>query len=317
MDKPVVWIAEPDGFSNPAKVLLEANAQVIYQTINPDQIPQILNACDAFWFRLKFTINRSNLVKNQRCKIIITPVTGLDHMDLDACKEMGIKILSLKGETDFLKDVRATAEHTFALMLSLIRKIVPAVNHTLLGNFNRNLFKGTELYNKTLGIIGFGRLGTMVAQYALVFGMKVKFYDIKEISNPGIGKCEFKNLKDLLAESDIVSLHVDLKTENRNMVNQDFLSKMKKNAILINTSRGALIDENALVQYLLSGHVSGAALDVLADEPNVNYDSTLFNYFKTHDNLIITPHIGGNTEESFEKTELFLVQKLMETFSNV
>jgi D-3-phosphoglycerate dehydrogenase len=309
--RPVIWIGEPDGFSTRAKSILEAYATVIYKEVNSSQLKEVFQNCDAFIFRLGLKIEEQHLLDNQRCKLIATPVTGIDHIDLEACGNKNILILSLKNETEFLNQVRATAEHTFALILSLIRKLVPATKSIEAGSFDRQSFKGSELYQKTLGIIGYGRLGKIVAKYAGAFDMKIIFHDIKLINPERIDHIAV-SLNDLLSKADIVSLHVDANPSNANMVNEIFLNKMKVSAILINTSRGSVVDEAALVTALENKKIAGAALDVVSGEPEVNFDSSLFEYLKLHDNLLITPHIGGNTTESFEKTECFIAEKIIQ-----
>ena len=311
---PVIWLAEPEGFCAEALALLESKAEIRYGV--PDSVRDCFSKCDAFFFRLGFRIHGGDLSENQRCRIIACPVTGLDHIDVEACKRYGIKIISLKGEREFLSGVRATAEHTFALMLACLRNLIPANDSVRSGNFNRDLFRGHELYHKTLGIIGYGRLGRQVARYALAFDMNIMACDIDPEQTDYSTPVVFSNLDHVLSSSDILSLHVDFHDGNHHLVDRIFLEKMKRGAVLINTSRGGIVDEDALLDALESGHLSAAALDVIEGEPDPDMESRLMNYLRTHDNLIITPHIGGNTFESFEKTELFIVHKLLKALNH-
>lgn len=312
--KPVVWVAEPDELAIKSKQLLELKFEVVYQKITASDLKQVFAQCDVLFFKLAFRIHESNLDPHQRCKIIATPVTGLDHIDLTACNRNNIRVISLKGATDFLKGIRATAEHTMALMLCLIRNIVPAANHVSSNQFNRNAFKGTELYQKTLGIIGYGRLGKIVAEYAIAFDMKICCFEINESKHIHHNKIQFCELDTLLAESDIISIHIDLNEGNEGFINKAFFSKIKKGAFLINTSRGNLVIEEDLVDALTSGHLAGAALDVVRNEPEIQFNDPLYHYQKQHDNLIITPHIGGLTVESSEKTEAYIIDQIIASF---
>jgi len=300
--KPVVWVAEPDELAIKNKQLLELNFDVIYQKITASELKQVFTQCDVLFIKLAITIHESN---------IATSVTGLDHVDLAACNRNNIRVISLKGATDFLKGVRATAEHTMALMLCIIRNIVPAANHVSSNQFNRNAFKGTELYQKTLGIIGYGRLGKIVAEYAIAFDMKICCFEIDESKHIQHNKIQFCELDTLLTESDIISVHIDLNEGNEGFINKEFFSKIKKGAFLINTSRGNLVIEEDLVDALKSGQLAGAALDVVRNEPEIQFSDTLYHYHKQHNNLIITPHIGGLTLESSEKTEAYIIDQII------
>lgn len=309
--KPVVWVAEPDGMAIKNKQLLELHFDVIYQKVSSSELIKVFTQCDVFLFKLGHTIQAKDVNLNQRCKIIATPVTGLDHIDLVACNSNNIQVISLKGASDFLKSVRATAEHTMALMLCLIRNIVSAANHVKSNQFNRNQYRGTELYQKTLGIIGYGRLGKIVSEYAIAFGMKICCYEINESKRVHHDNIQFCDLDALLSTSDIISVHVDLNEGNEGFINKKFFSKIKKGAFLINTSRGNLLIEDDLVDALQSGQLSGAALDVVRNESGIQFNDNLYRYHKLHDNLIITPHIGGLTVESSEKTEGFIIEQII------
>lgn len=314
--RPVIWIGEPEGFSTLAKRRMEEHATVIYKKVSIDQLKDVFSNCDVFLFRLGLKIESKDLSKNQRCKIIATAVTGLDHIDISACTENNIRLISLKGEIEFLKDIHATAEFTITLLLSLIRNVVPSANRVSQNQFERDAFRGYELYQKTIGIIGFGRLGKIVSTYAKSFGMKVLIHEKdkdKIVNEDGL---EFVELNKLIKNSDYISLHIDASEENYHLVDNQFLSQMKETAYLINTSRGSLIDEAALVSALEKGQISGAALDVVQGEPNVDFKSPLFTYSKSHSNLLITPHIGGNTFESFEKTECFIADKIIQQLTH-
>ena len=241
---------------------------------------------------------------------IATNTTGLNHVDLDEAAKRKIAVVSLKGEYEFLSDIRATAEHTIGLALALLRKIPAAHNHASAGGWDRYPFKGHELYEQTAGIIGYGRLGKIVAGYFKAFGMKVLVCDPNVADTPDdVLKVQ---LDELVRQSDVISLHVDYRPENNQMIDKSVFDHVKQGAVFINTARGELVNESDLLAALNSGRLAGAALDVVASEhTNSDVRAALVQYTIGNDNLILTPHIGGNTFESHFKTEEFLAQKLL------
>ncbi|MBC8495282.1 hypothetical protein H8D36_03960 [archaeon] len=252
----------------------------------------------------------------RRVSVIVCPVTGLDHIDIETCKELDIKVISLKGEEEFLKKIRATAELTIGLMLSLLRKIPKAAESVNSGIWKRDLYRGNELYSKTIGIIGFGRLGQIIADYALAFGMKVIVHDVIEDMKHTTKQFTFMdNLKTLAASSDVISLHVNYNKKTHHLLDEEFFKSCKPHAYFVNTSRGGIVDEVALLKALEQKWIKGATLDVMQGEPNINTDNPLVKYAIENDNIIIVPHIGGNTYESFEKSELFIADKLVKHVS--
>ena len=309
MSKLKLYIAERNDFSNEVFQELETRFEILDFKENIS-IKEILKQVDIFWFRLAHKLDSTVLDKSTKCKYLLTPVTGIDHIDEKLCNELGIQIICLRGEVDFLKNVRATAEHTIALTLALLRKIHPAVSDVQSGNWNRDNFRGYELYEKKVGILGYGRLGKIVARYFHAFDCEISYFDIEE--KIGDTFCvKLNSIESLFENNDIVSLHIPLNEKTIGIINKDLLQKMKVNSILVNTSRGAIINEIDLIEVLKFKSIKGAALDVLDGEPNIQ-DSELVKYSKTNSNLIITPHIGGNTYESFAKTEKFLADKLVQ-----
>lgn len=302
-----ILVAETLNFSPKAVKGLKELGNVALRDIDKEDLTDALATYDVFWFRLKFRIEEKDFPQTFRCRYILCPVTGLDHIDLAACEKRGIQVLALRGETDFLKTVRATAEHTLGLTLSLLRNVPQAIASVNNGVWNRDLFKGREIFGKKVGIVGVGRLGTITAGFFKAFGAEVYGFDVKDIDKT---VCEPVNrIEDLFATADILSVHVAYNPSTHHLVNEDLLKKMKPNAVLINTARGGVVNSNDLLQALKNKTIAGAALDVLEDEYNTE-SNTLVTYAKRNKNLIITPHIGGNTYESFEKTELFLLEKL-------
>ena len=255
---------------------------------------------------LSIKINKSIMGKMPNLKIIATPTTGLDHIDLEEAVKRKISILSLKGESHFLKTITSTAELAFGMILSLARKVVPANKSVMSGEWNRSEFRGITLHGKTLGVIGKGRLGSMVIRYGKSFGMKTIYADPNVVG--GV------SLTNLLQSSDFISIHVPLNDETKELMSYKNLGFMKKGSYLINTSRGKIIDEKALIDSLESKILSGYATDVLSDELSSNLNnSLLLNYAKDNENVIITPHIGGMTNESRVKTDIFIAKKIRES----
>ena len=305
-----VLIAEPQDFSEGALDLLRAVAAVDLMEVDRPGLEAAVEQYDAVWIRLGHRIDAALVARATRCRVIATAVTGLDHVDLAACGARGIEVLSLRGEVEFLKEVRATAEHTIGLALALIRRLPSAGASVVDGAWDRDRFRGSELYRKTAGIVGVGRLGRIVGSLFGAFGMEVVGVDQGPFDEPGIETAA--SLHDLLARADVVSLHVPLNDDTRHLIGARELLAMKRNAVLINTSRGAVVDDAALVESLRAGTIAGAALDVVEGEPSVGANHPLVRYAREHDNLVITPHIGGNTHESFDKTEVFLAKKVVQ-----
>lgn len=311
-----ILIAEPLDFTPEAVRILEQIGEVHLREIGVDEITKVFQEYDVCWFRLSRKIDRKHLGENPRCRVIATATTGLDHIDIDACEELGIKVVSLKGETEFLKTVRATAELTVALALSLIRHIPQASQSVKDGVWNRDLFRGRELYGKTAGIIGVGRLGSIAAEYFKAFGMDVIGYDTRHDFPLQVAR-RVDSLQELLTVSDVVSIHVDSNESTKNLIGENEFALMKESAILINTSRGGVIDEDSLLNFLKEGKLYGAALDVLQDEPDIDRNHPLITYARENKNLLIVPHLGGNTHESFVKTETFIAGKIVDALEEL
>ncbi len=313
-----ILVAERSCFSEKGLQALSALAPTTALDIPQSELPNAVAAYDVLFVRLGLRVDSQVLQAAPNLIAIATPTTGLDHIDLEAAHRRNIVVLSLKGERAFLETVTSTAEHTFALLLALVRHIPQAVRSVERYEWRRDVFRGMELNGKTFGIIGYGRLGSMVARYALAFGMRVLAYDPYAAYIPeSVERCA--TLQELLRQSDIISLHVDLRPETTALLDEQAFAQMKKGAILVNTARGAVIDEDALLRALENGHLAAAALDVLADEAAVQCGASypLIEYARTHDNLIITPHIGGASQEAIEKADLFLVEKMRRFLHNL
>lgn len=311
--RPKLLIAEPERFSAPALAALRTWADVDLDKVDSAGFRDAFRQYHIVWFRLAHRVTAAHLGTDLRCRIVATPVTGLDHIELEACERVGVQVVSLRGETEFLREIRGTAELTIALALALIRRLPSAAQSVREGFWDRDRFQGTELYGRTGGIVGLGRLGTIVAGYLKAFGMSVLGYDPRP-DFPSAAAEQMPSLPALLERSDVVTLHVNYHPGTRHLLNREALRTVKPGAILINTSRGGVVDETALLESLENGRLAGAALDVVEGEPAVGASHPLVAYARAHENLLLTPHIGGNTRESFEKTELFLAEKVRQTW---
>jgi D-3-phosphoglycerate dehydrogenase len=260
-------------------------------------------------------INKDIIDRGKKLKIIATATTGVDHIDIPYAEKKGIKVMSLRGELGVLEKVTATAEVALGLMIALSRHIVPAAESVRKYEWDRESFEGNELSGKTLGLVGLGRLGTHVARYGKALLMDVIGYDPhvdeKKFHELGVKKVSFE---ELFQQSDVVSLHVNLTEKTEKLVGADALQHMKPSAILVNTSRGQIVDEDAVLKALQNKIIAGYATDVLANEINYHEHFTkdpLVEYAKKHTNCLIVPHIGGMAVEAAWKTRRCMVDKVI------
>jgi len=229
---------------------------------------------------------------------------GVDNVDVEAATRRGVVVLNAPGGNTI-----STAEHAFSLLLAVARKISQADANIRSKNWDKKNFEGVELYNKTLGVIGMGRIGSELSRRAIAFGMRVVAYD------PYLSATRARSLQvelvdeldDLLASADFISLHTPLTAETRHILDAARLQKTKRGVRIINCARGGLIDETALVQALADGHIAGAALDVFEIEP-LPPDSPL----RSAPNLVLTPHLGASTAEAQESVGIEIAQSIRE-----
>ena len=312
MRKPVVINAEPERYSPRARSILNDVAELRELPLGRAALLAALPDADGLIVRLGHRVDDELLAAGPRLRFVATATTGLNHIDLKAAGRRGIAVLSLKGETEFLDTVTATAEHTWGLLLALIRHLPAAAAQASRGHWNRNYLVGRQLSGLTLSIVGYGRLGRIVAGYARAFRMRILAVDPHPLSrDEGIG---YVSLNDALKEADVLSIHVALTPETERLLGSSEFSSMKPGSYLVNSSRGEVLDEGALLFALQSGRLAGAALDVLCNEvpcgARWRSDHPLLTYARAHDNLLITPHIGGATRDSMHQTEEFLAQKI-------
>ncbi len=284
--------------------------------------------CDAISVFIYSQIGSAIMDKLPYLKLIVTRSTGYDHIDISECKKRGISVSNIPSYGD-----RTVAEHTFALMLAISRRIVESVGRTREGNFSLDGLRGFELHGKTLGIFGTGKIGSHVAMLASAFGMHVIAYD--KFPNKKLEK-EYglkyvRSLGVLLKNSDILSIHAPLNKQTHHLFNSKTLAQMKKGAILINTSRGSLVDTSALLDCLDSGSIAYACLDVVEDECDVKEEMQLFSsifrkYYDPkaysvnqkllrHKRVLITPHNAFNSDEAVQSVLAVTCQSLNSFFA--
>ena len=292
--------------------LLEANFDVVYAQASSKALQQHLPHADAYFAALSVQLTRDLLEKAARLKAVATARTGTDHIDLKAAAEHDVAIICLQDDRELLDLITATAELTWALLLACARRIRAATEAANKGHWARDVYRGHQIAYKTFGVLGCGRLGTIVAQYAQAFRMNVIGHDPHGVAVPGVEPVSFD---ELLRRSDVFSIHVHLNEETRNLIDRDALAKMKAGAILLNTSRGAIVDETAMLDALSSGHLSAAGIDVIDGEWREDLsDHPVLRYARFHENLVVTPHVGGVTYESQAMAFLAAAQKLVDFF---
>lgn len=278
------------------------NNALVHVGYGPDKV-NYLDICenvDAVVLRAE-TFTREMIEASPSLKIIARHGVGTDNVDIAAASENGVWVTSTPGSNS-----NAVAEHVFALLLSLTRQIVPAANRVLAGTWGegRGDLVGFELSGRTLGIVGFGAIGKRVAAIARGFGMRVLASDpIAKAADVAAAGADLVELDTLYDGSDIITLHAPLLPSTRHMISSRELGLMKTSAIVINTSRGGLIDEDALVRALTNGTIAGAALDVLEAESIDMKDPLARNRVPLHEvpNLLVTPHVAGQTQEAFQE----------------
>ncbi len=252
-------------------------------------LPELLDA-DGLIIRIG-SIDRETMLQARNLKVIGRPGVGVDNVDVKTATELGIPVVIAPGA-----NTRSVAEHAFALMFACAKDLVRSDLEMRKGNFAvRSSYKAYELNGKTLGLIGYGRIGSILAQMSKAIGMKIKVYDPfvnREIIEKG-GYSYCTQLEQVIRDSDVISIHVPLTKETLNLIGEKELGWMNKNTILINCARGEVIDETALTDALKQGVIHSAGLDVFAHEP-VDVNLPLFKL----NNVIVSPHMAGQTKEA-------------------
>ncbi|OYD15583.1 3-phosphoglycerate dehydrogenase [candidate division WOR-3 bacterium JGI_Cruoil_03_51_56] len=264
--------------------------------IPPDELVKIIPDYDAIIVRSATKVTKPVIGAGNKLKVIGRAGVGLDNIDLKAAKDKGIKVLNTPAATSI-----SVAELALGFMFAAARHIADATASMRQGKWEKKKLKGTELFGKTLGIIGSGRIGTELAKRADAMGMNVLIVD------PYIKKCavgEIRTLEQMLPKADYISIHVPLGDETYHMVNKAIFNKMKDGVIFVNASRGGIVDEDALYEACKSGKIGVAAIDVYEKEPLK--DSPLY----TLPNVIGTPHLGAQTKEGQIRAGIGVAEKV-------
>jgi len=262
-------------------------------------------------FGLRWSADRLRRASG-RLRFIAVPATGTDHIDRGAAAALAINIISLAGHPG-LREVTATPEHAFGLMLALLRNTVPAHQSVVMGQWNRNAFLGRQVRGLAVGVVGLGRTGRAFADMAAAFGARVAYFD-PYVAETRFARCTV--LEELARGSDVIAVHAALNDETHGLLGAAFFAALKPGSFLVNTARGTLMDETELLCALASGRLAGAALDVVCNEPEQGraLESPLRSYASAHPNLILTPHIGGATGDSIRLAEELLAERLVEDY---
>ena len=305
MDMSVIFISE--FITSQALETLKARHTVIYQPDayqDPKQMADSLTSADAWIVRNLSKVTKELVDGAKQLKVVGRRGVGLENIDLHACADRGIQVIPATGA-----NAESVAEYVLGTAMALMRSYREATLETLAGKWPRPIYsKCHEIAGKTIGIVGFGSIGRVVAEKAVALGMRCIAYDpmIKEstIAIKG-GDVEMQSLSAVLANSQIVSLHLPLLPETKGLFNQALLDQIQEGAYLINTARGGIVDELALAQSLKAGKLGGAALDVFALEPAKD-----LGHFVGVPNLILTPHVAGVTEESNDRVSTMIAREV-------
>lgn len=284
-------------------ILQKNGLKIIYEPeITPDQIKEKIGNFEIVIVRSRTKLTKDLIEKANKCKIIARVGVGLDNIDVDAATKKGIRVINAAEGA-----IYAVAELVLGLMLSLAREIPRADREIRNGKWLKKELMGTELSGKYLGIVGLGNIGKRLAKHARALNMNILGYDVIPIPDDfarevALIKTDFETL---LSSADYISFHVPLTNDTHHLVNSQRLAKMKKTAYLINTSRGEIIDEEALYIALKDGKIAGAALDVFEKEPAIG------NKLATLPNVICTPHIGAQTKEAQTLAANVIAEKII------
>jgi len=280
-----VLICDPVSESAVNLIKEGGNDVTVQSDITPEELMEVIPQYEAIVVRSRTKVRKPLLEKAKNLKLIVRGGVGIDNIDHEDAKSMGIEVRNTPAASS-----ASVAELAIGHMFSLARHIPTGTASLKSGEWIKKKLKGTELANKTLGIIGIGRIGKQTAKRAIALGMNVIAYDpyIKESGLEGVSMTDLDNL---LSESDYISLHIPHTDETHHLLSSSAFEKMKESSYLVNCARGGVVDEDALHNALSEGKIAGAAFDVFETEPPVG------NKLFTLDNFFCTPHIGASTKE--------------------
>ena len=303
MTKPKVLVADPISERGVSELAAGGLLDVTVKTgLNEDQLLEIIGEYSGLVVRSQTKATAKLIEAAKMLKVIGRAGVGVDNVDVDAATKRGIIVMNTPGGNTI-----STAEHAFSLMVATARNIAQADASMKAGRWDRKHFEGVELYNKTLAILGMGRIGTEFARRAIAFGMRVLAYDpYLSASRARSLQVELvESLDEIVPQADFITMHMPLTPETKGMLNKERLAKAKKGVRIVNCARGGLIDEAALIEALKSKHVAAAALDVYEEEPPAA-DAEI----RKIPNLVLTPHLGASTAEAQEGVGLEIAEQI-------
>lgn len=307
-----IGVLEADGFSPEARARLASIGTV--STFDAQQdLREFLKPLDALFVRLAYRIDSEFLSMAPGLRWLCSPTTGHNHVDEAVLSSRGVRLLSLRGERAFLDTIRATPEHTFGLILALLRRYAKAFSDTAAGKWDRDACRGEELFGNQVGIIGLGRVGYRLASYCSAFGASVCWCDPAEVSS----QPEWRRLPDIrsvIESSRIVVLCASHQHGQQPILGASEIETLKGRH-LVNTARGELIDEAALLSAIRGNHLAGVAVDVVENE-NGEHRLEAWRALMPAHNVIMTPHIGGATYGAMARTEIFVADKLLKSVAD-
>jgi phosphoglycerate dehydrogenase-like enzyme len=268
------------------------------------EIPDASFVLDAY-MRVRF--DRALLDAAPKLRAFVTATTGADHVDAKALEQRSIPLLTLRGQTDVLRNLTPAAELSWMLLMACARGARAAFDEVLAGQWDRNKHPGMMLRGRTLGLIGCGRIGGWMARYAQAFGMPCIGFDPHVLEWPqGVRPLP---LADVMSQADAISVHVPLNSETAGLIGREQLRLVKRGAILVNTSRGEILDEEAVIEALEDGRLRAVGVDVLKGEPDID-QHPLVAYARAHPNVMITPHIGGFSPDAVREVLAFCCRRI-------
>ena len=283
--------------------ILESTGQVSYMD-DPTQgeVIAVIGNYDVIYTnpnKSKVFIGREVIDAAKNLKVICTASTGTNHIDKAYAEEKGLPIIALTEEREVINRISSTAEFAFALTMASLRHVVRSHNAVMTGEWDYTRYIGRQMNYLTIGVIGYGRLGSMYSTYCQAFGSRILVYDpYKTVDRNGLEQVD--NLSILLHESDVIAIHVHVTEETLGMINAEKFAQMKQDVLLVNSSRGDIVNEDDAVAFLRANPEAKMATDVLTDEVRNRLASSLLQYAHESEQVIITPHIGGMSREAQE-----------------
>lgn len=285
---------------------------------SPSEVIAVIGDYDAIYVnpnKSKVFIGKKIIDAGYNLKVICTASTGTNHIDKDYVAKKGLPILALTEERKVINRISSTAELAFALTLAGLRHVVRSHNAVLKGEWDYMRYIGRQMNGLTIGVIGYGRLGAMYSRYCRAFDSRVLVFEpYKKVDDEGLAQVH--DLSILMSESDVIAIHVHVTAETLGMMNAACFAQMKKDVLLVNTSRGDIVNELDLVAFLRDNPGARVATDVLADEIRNRLNSPLLKYAQQSEQVIITPHIGGMSREAQEIAYGHAARQLKSFFDN-